>query len=124
MNLVKSITSDNDLLKLSNILNVKIDHIYDLGEIKNDLPDQGSFLILLRTNSDIGHWVAMYNDVWFDSYGLPAPEVIQERTHYTKQIQAYDRDYCGPFCILWLYCMQHNKSDLFEFLFCDLNIDV
>lgn len=124
MDLIKPITSDDNLKELADILNIKIDHIYDLLEINQPLPDQGSFIIILRRDDGIGHWVAVHNDIYFDSYGLEPPQILRSEMYYTKQIQSIDRDYCGPYCILWLYCCQYDKLDYFNKMFCDLNIEV
>lgn len=73
MNLLKPVTSDSDLIKLADLVGVRIDAIYDNLEINTPLPKSGSYLILLRKTADIGHWVALHNGFYFDSMGEAPP---------------------------------------------------
>ncbi|EEY61570.1 uncharacterized protein PITG_01892 [Phytophthora infestans T30-4] len=101
MELVKPITSDHDLIELAKRIKVHLDAIFESNEITKPLPKKGSYLVLLRSpNLD---------------YGI--------RRYNPKQYQGTYGDYCGPFCMLWLYCKQKNKMNLLN-RFKDLNLSI
>ncbi|EGZ14615.1 hypothetical protein PHYSODRAFT_510045 [Phytophthora sojae] len=105
--LVKPITSDPDLIELAEKMGVQLDNIFEPSEITQPLPKNGSYLILLRQpNMDVGHWTA---------YGVGR--------YSTNQYQGTYGDYCGPFCMLWLYSKQHNRPDVFKNMK-DLNLSI
>jgi hypothetical protein len=122
--LIKAITSDHDLIELADKLGVHLDDIYVSSELKGPIPKKGSFIILLRPmNRDIGHWTAVHNGVYFDSMGEGPPKKYGIKKYNTKQYQGTYDDYCGIYCLLWLYSKQHNQPNLFN-KFHDLNITV
>jgi hypothetical protein len=124
MELIKPITSDHDLIKLADILNVHLDAIYEFSEIKRPLPKKGTFIILLRKpNMDVGHWTCAHNGSYFDSMGEGPQTSFGSMKYNEFQYQGAHDDYCGIFCILWLYCMQHKKQHLLK-RFNNLNIVV
>jgi hypothetical protein len=123
MEFVKGITSDHDLIALGKRIGVRIDGIYELPEVKAPFPEKGSYLILLRTGPGVGHWTAQCNGEWFDSMGVGAPAVLGNLPYFDKQIQGSSDEYCGVYCLLWLYAKQHKKMYLFE-RFVDLDTDV
>jgi hypothetical protein len=123
MEFVKGITSDHDLIALGKRIGVRIDGIYELPEVKAPFPEKGSYLILLRTGPGVGHWTAQCNGEWFDSMGVGAPAVLGNLPYFDKQIQGSSDEYCGVYCLLWLYAKQHKKMYLFD-RFVDLDTDV
>ncbi|EGZ15081.1 hypothetical protein PHYSODRAFT_509156, partial [Phytophthora sojae] len=104
---VKGVTSDHNLLALAKRIGVRIDGIYELSEIRKPLTSKGSYLILLRTSPRIGHWTAVLGDLLY----------------FNKQIQGSSDEYCGIFCLLWLYAKQHGQMHLMD-RFTDHDIDV
>jgi hypothetical protein len=123
MEFVKGITSDHDLIALGKRIGVRIDGIYELPEVKAPFPAKGSYLILLRTGSGVGHWTCQCNGEWFDSMGVGAPAVLGNLPYFDKQIQGSSDEYCGVYCLLWLYAKQHGRMHLFD-RFEDLDTDV
>ncbi|GMF35650.1 unnamed protein product [Phytophthora lilii] len=123
MQYVKGITSDDDLIELSKRLDVHLDGIYELPEIRRPLPEKGSYLVLLRTSPGVGHWTAYHNGNWFDSMGTPPPSILGHLPYFDKQIQGSSDQYCGIYCMLWLYAKQHGRMQLFD-NFTDLDTDV
>jgi len=122
--LIKPITSDHDLIELSNIIGVHLDDIYESSEITKPISKKGSYLILLRPpNLDVGHWTAVHNGEYFDSMGEAGPTKYGIGRYNPKQYQGTYGDYCGPFCIAWLYSKQHNKPHLFSKMK-DLNLTI
>ena len=79
---------------------IKLDGIFYIDEIKQPLPKNKNYLILLRSNDGIGHWVCKYNDEYFDSMGEPAPSVLAIKKYNHKQFQSTYRSYCGIYCML------------------------
>ncbi|EEY55387.1 uncharacterized protein PITG_09332 [Phytophthora infestans T30-4] len=98
MELVKPITSDHDLIELAKRIGVHLDGIFESNEIAKPLPKKGSYLVLLRPpNLDVGHWTA---------YGVGR--------YNPKQYQGTYNDYCGGFCMFWLYSKQHKRPNVFK----------
>ncbi|GMG15800.1 unnamed protein product [Phytophthora fragariaefolia] len=119
---VKPITSDHDLIELAKHLDVHLDNILTLPEIKGPLPDRGTYIILLRTDNDVGHWVCQHNGKYFDPMGVGPPSVLGDLEYNEKQVQSTYTQYCGPWTMLWVYTQQHNRSDLLQ-NFNDLDLD-
>ncbi|GMF32539.1 unnamed protein product [Phytophthora fragariaefolia] len=78
---VKPITSDHVLIELSEQLNVRLDGILALPEIKAPLPPTGSYIILLRVASGTGHWVCINDGHYFDRMGLRFGRRFGERSN-------------------------------------------
>ncbi|GMF30355.1 unnamed protein product [Phytophthora lilii] len=122
--LIKPITSDHDLIELAKRIGVHLDDIFESGEITKPLPKKGTYLILLRPpNLDVGHWQAVYDNEFFDSMGEAAPTKYGIGKYNPKQYQGAYGDYCGIWCMLWLYCKQKNKMNLLN-RFKDLNLAI
>ncbi|GMF28815.1 unnamed protein product [Phytophthora lilii] len=124
MELVKPITCDHNLIELAKRIGVHLDDIFESSEITHPLPKKGSYLILLRQpNMDVGHWTGVHNGEYFDSMGEAAPTKYGIGRYNPKQFEGTYGDYCGPFCILWLYAKQHNQPNLFKDMK-DLNLTI
>lgn len=119
MELVKPITSDDDLIKLADKIGVRIDAIYDSPEITAPLPKRGSFIILMRTDGGVGHWVCVHDGHYFDSMGEGPPKRfgvgkynIRERTMISVGSS-----------LLFLYAKQQRMPQLMHG-FNDLNLKI
>lgn len=125
MELVKGITSDHDLIALAKKIGVHLDDILMSSEItKAGIPKKGSFLVLLRPEDrDIGHWTAVHNGEYYDSMAEGPPRSYRIRKYNPIQYQGARDEYCGIFCLLWLYSKQRNEPDLLKG-FHDLNLTV
>jgi hypothetical protein len=122
--LIKPITSDHDLIELAKKIGVHLDNIYESSEITKPLSKKGTYLVLLRPpNLDVGHWTAVHDGEYFDSMGEAAPTKYGIGRYNPKQYQGTYGDYCGPFCLLWLYSKQHKKPQLFSKMK-DLNLTI
>lgn len=110
---IKGITSGNDLHKLAKRLGVRVDAITTASEA-HKLPARGSFIILLQGSSGgVGHWVARYNDQYFDSTGEGPPSSIPHINEFNDaQYQSTYDDYCGGWCLLWLLSKQKKDPSL------------
>ncbi|GMF35216.1 unnamed protein product [Phytophthora lilii] len=113
-------TTDNQLMKLTNSLGVKVDQI----DFKQKLDKNKDYCILNMGNPMIGgtHWLAVSNKdkAYFDPLGLPRPRVIPKDYSYREvEIQNPRFGHCGQYCVLWLYYLQHNQLDKFFKLFKD-----
>lgn len=119
----KGITSSTELRQLADAIGLKLNGIYDISELKNKkLPNKGSFIILLRKDSGVGHWCAIHNLDYFDSYGiLNPPELKGIKNCNETQLQGSTADFCGQYCILWIYSKQKNRPDLMN-NFIDLDV--
>lgn len=112
---LKGITSAADLLKLADRLGILVNQIVSVNEA-GSLPEKGSYIILLKDpNSDVGHWCAKYNNCWFDSMGVIPPSSIKCKTWNEVQYQSTYGEYCGNWCLAFLYSKQKNKDILKSF---------
>ena len=126
--LIKAVTSDQEIAELASHLNIKLNGILDIRSIKSSalarsLPSIGSYIILQRLDDNTGHWVAVHNNEYFDSMGIPAPPKLGIKKYNEIQYQGSRNTYCGIYCILWLYSKQFNKPELMDG-FIDLDTDV
>lgn len=128
--LIKPITSDEELTELAKQLDIRLNGIFDIRDLKSKLPQNekrsfatGSYIVLLRLDDNTGHWVAIHNNEYFDSMGCPAPYKLDINKYNKIQYQGSRNDYCGIYCILWLYSKQFNKPELMTD-FTDLDTDI
>jgi hypothetical protein len=116
-------SSENDLLILSDALNLKINYIGSIYNLKS--LSIGNYILLLSPSKKInqGHWVALKveknKSYYFDSYGMPPVQVLADNLknlHYnTQQIQALNHSHCGIYCIYFLYNMNKKGSEINNF---------
>jgi len=124
MEYVKGITSDHELIKLADIIGVRLDDIIEINEIrKPSQVSKGSYLILLRSDNGVGHWTAVCNGSYFDSTGIGPPRKVGNLPYSEVQYQSTYAEYCGVWCLLWLYSKQKDKPELMHG-FANLDIDV
>jgi len=119
--------SDTQLLNECKKRDIKLVGVYS----KNELPDEkkeGNYIINMQsyeTPKDKGtHWVACIKspnkgtNIYFDSFGAIAPieiaNFLGEYKYNKREIQDYDSESCGWFCIDFLNSMK-NKADLKNF---------
>jgi hypothetical protein len=127
MNKLKSL-SDFDITNICNKLKLPLDNILMRDEITKKLKDVGFYIINLDTsNHDGTHWTACFchplKSFYFDSYGfLPPLELEQKIKPYTyndKDIQDWNSEACGWFCIAFIkfLCDKNDKETAYkEFL--------
>jgi len=108
-------TSKKDLKIIAKKLNIPVKIIWLKDYNKNDNSPQ----ILNLGNDIIGgsHWIAVYDNKYFDSFGFPPPPGLTHLEYIPFQIQDMDSKYCGQFCLLWLYYIIKNEQDQFYNLF-------
>ena len=109
--LIKGITSADDLELLAKKIDVKIDGIYGINSIEQ-LPPKGSFIILMRKDQGVGHWVCVCDSYYFDPFGVGPAEKLKLTEYNPFQYQGVLNEYCGIWCLLFLYSRQHNRPDL------------
>lgn len=119
--LIKGITSSDDLRELAKLLRVHIDGIYDISNFT--YTGKGSYIILLRQDMNIGHWVAVHDHEYFDPFGIGPPQKIGATEYNRIQLQGDTFEYCGIYCLLWLYSKQRRRPDLMEG-FKNLDVDI
>jgi hypothetical protein len=118
-----AITSDRELRALAVQLNIQIDGIYDLRNIQSPLPKTGSYLVLLRNAPGTGHWCALHDGYWFDSMGVQGPSILELDRYNQVQYQGTYNEFCGLWCLLYLYSKQKNRPALLDG-FTDLDVDI
>ena len=107
---MKGETTSSDLYALASKIGVKLDGVFDIQKIHSPLPSSGSFIILLDNGSGAGHWVSVFNGEYFDSMGERPPTVLHLKQYNHKQYQSTYGEYCGEWCLLYLYDCQHNTD--------------
>jgi len=120
---MKGITSNFDLMKLAKKIDINITAIIYKDELmKFNSNKNGSYILDLHDSNDTstGHWIALYINgnkaVYFDSFGIIYPEIVKtfcgNRTieYNTKQLQGYNTEYCGEWCLAFLWHMQHGLN--------------
>jgi len=121
------ITSDIDLQKLANDLNLKINSICFKDELPN-IPWNGNYIINLASSSDDSggsHWtgLCLYNEddikkaIYFDPFGIYEPQEVTKFIHKwakekniirsNKDIQNLNSNYCGQYVIACLAELQY-----------------
>jgi len=109
-------TSRDDLLKIAK--NLKIDGIeIDWAENYHKYSPSIPLILNIGDNGIGTHWVACYNDRYFDPFGL-APDLGLEHLQWTPiTIQDMRKGWCGQYALLWLYYAIHDKLDQFYSMF-------
>lgn len=111
MELVKGISSDHELIDLAELLDVHLDGVITIQEIETMKVD-GTYIILLRVDNGVGHWVAYDRGAYFDPFGVGPPPELDVKSYNSKQFQGAFNTYCGIFCTLWLYSRQKRQPSL------------
>lgn len=118
--LINGVSSDHDLITLANALGIHIDEILTAETIHHKLDKHKTYLILLRIDNGIGHWTACSDDYYFDSQGIGPAAHFGIEKYNNKQYQGVYNNFCGIWCLLWLYARQKNRMDLLDGFY-DLN---
>jgi len=126
-----NITSNTELLDIIKYNKVKnFNGVYPKDQMKKPLKD-GFYIVNLDNSDGSGtHWCSLYKinngfSLWWDSFGFPAPENIEDllnKYEYNKkQIQDIDSTSCGFYCIAFILFLQkkQDKKKAFD-IFCNL----
>lgn len=122
----KSILSNFDIIKISQLLNIKLDAILMNDQFKDKMLDYDFSIIINFENTNEGgsHWVAMHCEpsiktvYYMDSFGeVPNAKIyniIVKRGYkllFNKEaFQALESQLCGWFSLYMLYCLQKTKK--------------
>ena len=114
--------TDSELKVLCSHFKIPLQGVYEKSELHK--LKYGNYIINLNGHS---HWCAMIispkGNFWWDSYGFPAPENLQNLMgNYTwndKQIQDINSTSCGYFCIAFLKFMKLPSKQMYD-TFCNL----
>ena len=103
--LKKPMTTRSDLEFLAKKLDLDI-QINWLKDCLDPLKYKGAQIINLG-NPNIGgtHWVAIFNGMYFDPFGMIPPSYnnLDKLEWIPLHIQNMNFGHCGSYCILWLY---------------------
>lgn len=117
------ILSNNEMYKMNEILKIPNLLIITKNELNNiNYNNKYNYIINFDDYNDGTHWVSIYKNFYFDSYGLKAPNDIEnyfKKGYYYNDLQLQPLNlksmYCGWFCLLFLYHMNNKDDDLFKF---------
>jgi hypothetical protein len=126
----KNTLTNHDLLSILHHDDIAINGIVSKDNVLKPLK-QGFTIINLDNDKGPGtHWTVIYciNEgfsLYYDSYGFPAPECIEDLLHRyeynKKQIQAIDSTSCGFYCVAFIKFM-HGKRAVEKAFNCFLNL--
>lgn len=108
---MKAVTSDHDLLELAKKLHVRIDGVLTVDDVTKPLT-KGTYIILLRAGPGVGHWVCVSDGSYFDPTGVGPPTKVGALPYSEFQYQGTYDEYCGVWCLLYLYSRQRNRPEL------------
>lgn len=113
---MSGISNENQLFDLAKRLNIHLDKISLISDLKEINPKKSYILLLKDKKSPIGHWVAFHNGEYFDSFGQPPPMKIAQfvKKYNNKQFQSVDAAFCGWWCLLFLYSEQKKRPNLLK----------
>ena len=108
----------NNILKIPNF---KIITKIELNNIKYNNKD--NFIVNFDDYNNGTHWVSIYQNIYFDSYGIIAPDDIEnymKKGYVYNDIQLQPLNlsslYCGWFCLYFLdYMNNHNEDNIIKF---------
>lgn len=118
------ILSNIEMYEMNNILkipNLKIITKIELNNIKYNNKD--NFIVNFDDYNNGTHWVSIYQNIYFDSYGIIAPDDIEnymKKGYIYNDIQLQPLNlsslYCGWFCLYFLdYMNNHNEDNIIKF---------
>lgn len=117
------ITSDDELKKICNDLNIKLNFIDFEHKLLNYKSKDGGYILNIGDQSGT-HWTCMYvldkKSYYFDSYSAPpnneiilfcSNNNITNLNYNNKfQFQKLNQDLCGIYCVCCLYYLQNEKN--------------
>lgn len=115
----KSATSINDLKELSKQINLKLDFIGSIHKLPKVLKGK-SVILIHKKGEDQGHWVGLYDNLYFDPFGIPPSDIIKKKLknmyYNNKEIQAYNENHCGQFVIDFLKHLDKKDKHKFQLM--------
>lgn len=114
--LKKGMTTKYDLEFLAKKLDLDLKIIW----LKDYNPAYKGPQIINMGNNLIGgsHWVATYNNQYFDPFGINPPPNLKDIQWIPLQIQSIKSGHCGQYALLFLYYAKKNEIDQFYNMFC------
>lgn len=118
------ITSDEQLYKIADDLNIKLNWIGYEHHLKNQPLKDGGYI--LNIGDDNGtHWVCFYKEgdsiFYFDSFMVPPNDELLEwgggldiKWNNIEEFQQLTEEMCGLWCLVALYYLQNKKGPLEE----------
>lgn len=124
-------TSNIDLEKMAKLNKIKLNGIFSKDMIPLNV-NSGGYIINLQDSyrGNGTHWVALFveddkkqkhNAVYFDSFGVIFPTAISRIQNIKKpipylntEIQNIRSNWCGQYCILFLWYMQNAKTPILK----------
>lgn len=118
------ILSNIEMYEMNNFLkipNLKIITKIELNNIKYNNKD--NFIVNFDDYNNGTHWVSIYQNIYFDSYGIIAPDDIEnymKKGYIYNDIQLQPLNlsslYCGWFCLYFLdYMNNHTEDNIIKF---------
>ena len=108
--------SNTELIEIAEKMKLPLNNIIMRDEA-NEINDDGFYIVNLDKSTGRGtHWTSLYyhplKSYYFDSFGFVPPEeiedVIMPYNHNNKDIQDYNSDACGYYCIAFIKLL-HSK---------------
>jgi hypothetical protein len=121
---MKSLASDEDLIRFAQIHFIPLNGVYAKDELPRTLQD-GGYIVNMDNSTGIGtHWTAVWIEtnaskrraVYFDSFGQVPPTIIESKLkpfkfiHNDKIIQNPMSGYCGAYSLVFIFLMHRLKA--------------
>lgn len=112
-------SSKEDLLYLCDKLNIEpYPTITWLKDYDKSMDKDGAIINLgnplFRGGS---HWVCVYKNTYFDSFGLYPPPEVKNKIYQDIKIQNPEDGKCGLYCVLFIYFAKKNNIEEFYEIF-------
>ena len=110
--------SNTELEKIAKKMRLPLNNIIMRDEA-NKINDDGFYIVNLdKTTGQGTHWTCLYyhplKSYYFDSFGFVPPEEIENiiipYNHNNKDIQDYDSDACGYYCIAFINFLNDKQN--------------
>jgi hypothetical protein len=111
------ILSNIEMYKMNEILKIPNLQIITKKELNGKKYDKKNYNYIINLDDNIGsHWVGLYKNIYFDSYGILPPESVEnylndKYVYSDLQLQPMNNNsnYCGWFVMFFLYYMNNVK---------------
>lgn len=78
----------------------------------DNLPLEGNYVLNLDSSEGPGtHWVAVYGDEYYDSFGVDPPKILaKKRVINYNQTQDLKSNLCGLYACLYIFLRNRNMT--------------
>lgn len=118
------INTDRELHALAKKIGINNLNIVYLYDYKDNMSNNPTIINLGSRLNGGTHFVAVYKDQYFDSFGQIPPHFqnLDKKQWVEIQIQSINEGHCGVYALMFLYYAIHGEIDKFYSIFKPLNV--